>query len=82
MFKQNRLTLDEAQRGFLIFDGIPLRYIKPDFVNALKISKQTNMYAYDAYFLDCAIKHKAPLLTLNRKLKKAAQNFNVETMEV
>ncbi len=82
MFKQNRLTLDEAQRGLVIFDSISLRYIKPDFVNALKISKQANMYAYDAYFLDCAIRHKAPLLTLDRKLKRAAQNLNVETMEV
>lgn len=82
MFKQKRLTLDEAQKGLVIFHSIPLRYIQPDLVNALKISKQANMYAYDAYFLDCAIRHKAPLLTLNRKLKTSAQNFNVETMEV
>jgi len=82
MFRQNRLTIDEAQKGLVIFDSIPLRYIKPDFVNALKISKQTKMYAYDAYFLDCAIRHKAPLMTLDRKLKTAAQNLNVETMEV
>lgn len=81
MFKQNRLTLDEAQKGLIIFDGIPLRYIKPDFVNALKISKNANLYAYDAYFLDCAIRHKAPLLTLDRKLKISAQNLNLETME-
>ncbi|MGB9500131.1 MAG: type II toxin-antitoxin system VapC family toxin [Dissulfuribacterales bacterium] len=82
MFKQNRLTLDEAQKGLVIFDSIPLRYVKPDFVNALKISKQTNMYAYDAYFLECAVRHKSPLLTLDRKLKLAAQSLNVETMEV
>ena len=82
MFKRDRLTLGEAQRGLVIFDGIPLRYVKPDFVNALKISKKTKIYAYEAYFLDCAIRHKAPLLTLDRKLMTAAQNLNVETMEV
>jgi len=82
MFKQNRLTLDEAKKGLVIFDSIPLRYIKIDFVNALKISKQANIYAYDAYFLNCAIRYKAPLLTLDRKLKTAAQNHNVEIMEV
>jgi len=82
MFKHNRLSFDEAQKGLVIFESIPLRYIEPDFVNALKISKQANIYAYDAYFLDCAIRHKAPLLTLDRKLKTAAQNLNVETMEV
>ena len=82
MFKQNRLTLDDAEKGLVIFDSIPLRYIKPDFANALKISRQANMYAYDAYFLDCAIRYKAPVLTLDRKLKQAAQNFNIETLEV
>ncbi|RZB33725.1 MAG: hypothetical protein SRB2_03836 [Desulfobacteraceae bacterium Eth-SRB2] len=82
MFKQDRLTLDEAQKGLAIFASIPFRYVEPDFVNALKISKQAKMYAYDAYFLDCAIRHKAPLLTLDRKLKAFAQNLNVETMEV
>ena len=82
MFRQNRLTIDEALKGLIIFDGIPLRYIKPDFVNALQISKSSGMYAYDAYLLDCAIRYKAPLLTLDRNLKKAAQQLNIEIMEV
>ncbi len=82
MFKQNRLTLEAAQEGLIIYDSIPLRYIKTDFVHALKISKQSNLYAYDAYFVDCAIRHNAPLLTLDRKLKVAAQLLNIETLEV
>ena len=82
MFKRNRLTIEEAQKGLSIFHTIPLRYIEPDFIKVLELSKQTNMYAYDAYFLDCAIRHRAPLLTLDKKLKASAQNINVETMEV
>jgi predicted nucleic acid-binding protein len=82
MFKQDRLTLDKAQKGLAIFASIPLRYVEPDFVNALKISKQAKMYAYDAYFLDCAIRHKAPLLTLDQRLMTAAKKINVATMEV
>ena len=82
MFKQDRLTIDKAQKGISIFESIPLRYVEPDFVNALKLSKEINMYAYDAYFLDCAIRHKSPLLTLDRKLKLAAQNIKVEILEV
>ncbi len=82
MFKRNRLSLDEAQKGLVIFDSIPLRYVKPDFVNVMSISKQTNMYAYDAYFLECAIKQKAPLLSLDRRLKAVAQSLNLKTMEV
>lgn len=82
MFKQNRLTLGEAQTGLSIFNSIHLRYIEPDFVKVLKLSKQTSIYAYDAYILDCAIRHKAPILTLDKKLKAFAQNLNINTLEV
>ena len=82
MFKRNRLSLDEAKKGIAIFDSIPIRYVPPDFINAITVSKQINMYAYDAYFLDCAIRHRAPLLTLDRKLKTAAQDLDIEILEV
>jgi predicted nucleic acid-binding protein len=82
MFKQNRLTLKEAQKGLAIFQSIPLRYVEADFYNVLKLSKNAEIYAYDAYFLDCAIRHKAPLLTLDRSLKTAAQTIKIETLEV
>ena len=82
MFKQKRLTLAEAEKGLSIFNGIPVRYIDPDFVKALKLSEQANIYAYDAYFLDCTIRHKAPLMTLDQKLMTAVQNSHIETLEV
>lgn len=82
MFKRKRLSIEEAEKGLSIFRSIPIRYIEPDFVKAVKISKQTNMYAYDAYFMECAIRHKAPLLTLDKKLKNTAQTINIETMDV
>ena len=82
MFKQDRLKIDEAKKGLSIFESIPLRLVEPDFFNALILSKKTNMYAYDAYFLDCAIRYKSPLLTLDGKLKIAAQNNNIEILEV
>lgn len=82
MFKQGRFGLAEARKALIIFENIPLRYVRPDIVNSLKISKETNMYAYDAYFLDCAIRHRAPLLTLDRKLRAAAINLGIEAMEV
>ncbi|BBO86186.1 twitching motility protein PilT [Desulfosarcina ovata subsp. sediminis] len=82
MFKRDRLTLEEAERGLSIFNTIPLRYVEPDFSNALHLSKKTDMYAYDAYLLDCAIRYKSPLLTLDLKLKTAAQKIKIETLEV
>ena len=82
MFKQNRFDLDEAKKGLTIFSSIPLRLIETDFFNTITLAKQTNLYAYDAYFLDCALRYSAPLLTLDRRLKDAARNLRIKTLEV
>jgi len=82
MFKQNRFDLDEAKKGLTIFSSIPLRFIETDFFNSISLAKQANMYAYDAYFLDCALRYSAPLLTLDRRLKETAQKFGIKTLEV
>ncbi len=82
MLKQSRLTLHEARKGLAIFESIPIQYAKPDFANALKIAHQSRLYAYDAYFIDCAIRHNASLVTLDRKLRVAAKTLNVAVLEV
>ena len=82
MFRQARLTLEEALRGLQIFEQIPLRYISTDFSNTLKIAKQAKIYAYDAYFLDCAIRYKTPLLTLDKQLIDVAKALKVAILEV
>ncbi len=82
MFRQGRLTLEEALRGLQIFEQIPLRYISTDFSNTLTIAKQAKIYAYDAYFLDCAIRYNTPLLTLDKQLIDVAKALNVAILEV
>jgi predicted nucleic acid-binding protein len=82
MFKRSRLDLEEAKRGLDIFKSIPIRYIEPDFASTVSMSKQENIYAYDAYFLDCALRQKAPILTLDLRLKETAQNLKISTLEV
>ena len=82
MLQQNRINLDEANKGLIIFSSIPLRFVETDFFKAISLAKQVNLYAYDTYFLDCALKHSAFLLTLDRRLKQAAQSLGIKTMEV
>jgi predicted nucleic acid-binding protein len=60
----------------------PLRFVRVDFNNALSIAYKTKTYAYDAYLLDCAVRHAAPLLTLDRALKRRAVKLGVKLMEV
>jgi predicted nucleic acid-binding protein len=82
MLKQKRLGLVEAQQGMKIFNSIPLRLVRVDLNNAISIAYETKTYAYDAYFLDCAVRHAVPLLTLDRALERAALKLGVKLMEV
>jgi hypothetical protein len=82
MLKQQRVGLVEAQQGLKIFNAIPLRFVRVDLNNAISIAYETKTYAYDAYFLDCAVRHAAPLLTLDLALERAALKLGVKVMEV
>lgn len=82
MLKQHRLTFEEANRGLNIFGSIPIRYLAVDMDNAVSIAHANDLYAYDAYFLDCAARHGAPLLTLDHPLQRVADKIGVEVLEV
>jgi len=41
-----------------------------------------NLYAYDAYIINCAIQHHAPLISLDRKLLAAADKAGAAVVEM
>ena len=82
MLKQQRLGLAEVQEGLRIFETIPLRLVKIDMKKALSIAGEAKTYAYDAYFIDCAVRLSAPLLSWDGGLKRAALKFGVKIMEI
>ncbi|MBD3266286.1 PIN domain-containing protein [bacterium] len=82
MLKQGRLKLDEAQKGISIFQGISIQYTQLELLKALSLANQVNMYAYDSYFLECAISHQTPILTLDQKMVRAAKQLNIEIVEI
>jgi predicted nucleic acid-binding protein len=82
MLKQDRLTLDDAQKGLAIFGQVPIQFSKPDFAHSLAIAHRARIYAYDAYVLDCAIRHKAPILTLDVRLMRIAKTLNTPILEI
>ena len=82
MLKQRRIDIEEAKRGLSIFRAIPIRYLAVDMENAVSIAHANDMYAYDAYFLDCAARHAAPLLTLDGPLRRVAGKIGIHVLEV
>ena len=82
MFKQNRLSLEQAQKALRIYKHIPLNLLDVDLGKSIQVSSEQNAYAYDAYFVVCAQKLHAPLLTLDKGLKIAAVQAGIKILEV
>ena len=82
MIKRRRIEVAEAQKGLEIFRSIPIRYVEVDLVHAMSIAVEANIYAYDAYFLACATRCGAPLLTLDRSLRRAANSIGLRLVHL
>ncbi len=82
MIKQRRIGVADAQQGLEILDSIPLQYVNVDMAHVLSIAAQVNAYAYDAYLLDCALRHAVPLLTLDRILRRAAGALGINLVNL
>jgi predicted nucleic acid-binding protein len=82
MFKCNRIKLEEALAAIDIYKQIPIRFIDVELEESLQLAHQLNIYAYDAYLLRCAQKHKAPLLSLDERLLNLAESVKLPVIEV
>ena len=82
MFKRQRIELDAAEKALNAYFQIPILGIEIDLLSALRLSHELNIYAYDAYVIDCAIKRGAPLISLDGGLLEACRRAKVEIIEV
>lgn len=82
IFRRNRITLDQAKIAIGYYLQIPIRYVDVKLESAIEICKKENIYAYDAYFIECALMQKSPLLSLDNKLIKTAKILGVKIIEV
>ncbi len=82
LLKRKRITLGQAHRALDAYAAIPLRFIDVDLALSLQIAADHRLYAYDAYLLTCALAQRAPLLTLDRDLQRAAADAGVQLVEV
>ena len=82
MLKRDRLVANEI---FFVWDAIQkidVSLHNVDIYESLKIASQFNIYAYDAYFLECAISLNSPLITLDRRMNDVARKLGVRIIEV
>ncbi|HEY7478903.1 MAG TPA: type II toxin-antitoxin system VapC family toxin [Gemmatimonadales bacterium] len=82
LLKRRRLKLAEAQAALAAYRQIPIRLVEIELDAALELADRLGLYAYDAYLLACARRHGAPLLTLDPRLGRVAQEAGVRLLEI
>ena len=82
LFKRGQMGLVDALAAIHAYEAIPIQFIDIELKRALEIADMLGIYAYDAYVITCALDHKAPLLTLDRALKKQAESLKVAVLEI
>jgi len=81
MMKRNALEADEVILAWDMVQHIPVDLRRIEIRAALNIATHYNIYAYDAYFLECALNLRSPLLTLDRRMKGIAHKIGIQVME-
>lgn len=82
MFKRKAIALSMAQQALEAYKMIPIRFIEVQLERTLVISEKFNIYAYDAYLLQCAEQTNSTLMTLDKNLLSVAQQMGLSTLEV
>ena len=82
LLKRRRAELADVQQAVQAYAEIPIRFVEVDLAFALEIAAEHGLYAYDAYLIACALAQRAPLLTLDQGLARAAGASGVTILEI
>ena len=81
MMKKNALKKEEVATAWEAVQQIPVDLRHTEIKAALKLAIKHNIYAYDAYFLECAINLRSPLLTLDLGMKRVSREIGIAILE-
>lgn len=82
LFKRSRIDLPEAELALESFARIAVRLPSLDIGSSVALAKRYDVYAYDAYVIDCARRYKTPLLTLDRRQSDVAKSEGITVLEL
>lgn len=81
MYKRKQITSKEALTAQRATNVISVRLMPIDIQEALGLAMEFAIYAYDAYFLQCAKSLSSPLLTLDKRMKQVAAELKIDILE-
>ncbi len=82
MFKRSRITLNQGIEIIEGFERIKIQTVSLNLNRAVEISHKFNIYAYDAYVVECSERLNSPLVTFDSRMKEVAKKLGITVIEV
>lgn len=82
LFKRRRIDMGQAKAALDSYESIPIRLAEVDLGPSVALSAKHDVYAYDAYVIECARRYQTPLLSLDRGQCDVARGEGIEVVEV
>ena len=77
MVKRRRIDGEMAIRVYKEFERIPVRLLEVNMGRAIQIAAEENHYAYDAYYVACALEAGLPLYSLDVRMVEIARKRGI-----
>jgi len=82
MFKRKKMTASQAKRALRTYETIAIRFCDVELEAGIDLAARLNIYAYDAYVIQCSLTQRSPILTLDRTLCRAGRKAGAKVIEV
>jgi predicted nucleic acid-binding protein len=79
--RKGRLNDREILRAFDLSQRIAVSLVSVKIHDAMKIALRFNIYAYDAYYLQCCLENKLPLISLDDRMCDIAGSLGIKVVE-
>ncbi|NJO17038.1 MAG: type II toxin-antitoxin system VapC family toxin [Thioploca sp.] len=81
MIRRKKINFIQAKEAYQITQRITVKLLKPHLETSLEIAYQHHIYAYDAFYLQCALQFHSPLLTLDKNMQRVAKQLSIQVLE-
>lgn len=78
--RKGRLTDREVLKAFDISQRIPVKLVSVRVRDALRIAVKHRIHAYDAFYLQCCVETKLPLVSLDNHMCEVARSLSIKVV--
>lgn len=78
--RKGRLSDREVLKAFDISQRIPVKLVSVRVRDALRIAIKHGIQAYDAFYLECCVETRLPLISLDNRMREVARSLSIKVV--